>query len=375
MKRYILYGTGLEAEEFIWREQQLFSNIDFCIDRDAESRGRDFHGIPIFKLEEIEKEEFKDRFVIVAGKEDAYLNIKTLLQEMGLIEFEDFSWSYLYHKKLVVFNTNCYGRHIRHILNLQAAFTENYYIYPLTMIHENKQKKLPNELIKTADVFIHQDIQANNKFSYKLSDEYITSLLRTDCINITVPNCVGMGGWCFPNLTKECKRYRFGAGEVVLYQDKVIDEAVDKGFRGGADIKEYWVNYSYSAELLSDLWTAFMGKIRAREKNWDIKLTPFIEDKYRSRQLFIDTEHLSYSVYQYIAKGICGILGIADYKEVKGWNDEVMQPILPTVKKYYAMDFSQYGHQAYLWTKRVEDMITTYIQAYMWLWNNKAIIN
>ena len=37
-KKYILYGTGLEAENFLFRNQDLLDKIIYCIDRNKKEK-------------------------------------------------------------------------------------------------------------------------------------------------------------------------------------------------------------------------------------------------------------------------------------------------------------------------------------------------
>lgn len=48
MKRYVLYGTGLEGERFLYRHAYLKDDIEYCID--AFHTGS-FHGLPIVTLD------------------------------------------------------------------------------------------------------------------------------------------------------------------------------------------------------------------------------------------------------------------------------------------------------------------------------------
>lgn len=145
------------------------------------------------------------------------------------------------------------------------------------------------------DVYIHQDIRAENKVSYELSDEYILPQLKKDCLSITVPNFVGgMAEWMFP--------MQGAAGEkvistpenpiYVLYTDSILDELYYKGVCSNLnEYVRYYLDYKFEKEFLKRKFESSIRKIFEREKNWDIKVADYIQ-KIISRYLSLRIKHI-----------------------------------------------------------------------------------
>jgi len=189
MKKYVLYGASFEAERFLYYNKTILSEVAYCIDR---SRKGTFHDIPIRTIEEAT--DIKKYFVIVTTIWDFFREIKAELEKRNMREFQDFIWGRLYGKKLVVINANCYKNALEAYLQANDKFRQKYALYPLPTIYENIEKELGDDLLKRCDVYIHQDIRKENKYGYKFSDEYTVPLLKEDCLNIVMPNLVGIAG-------------------------------------------------------------------------------------------------------------------------------------------------------------------------------------
>ncbi len=195
MQEYVLYGTGLEGERFLYQHNQLQKNIVYCIDA---SHAGSFHGIPIVTIENAENlSEYK---IIIAAVWKTYCEIKEELDKRGLKEFENYIWASVFDKKLVLINANCHGNAVLRYLENSITFRENYAVYPVPLIHMNIEKRIEDNLLKNVDVYIHQDIRKNNQIGYEVSDDYIIPRLKTQCKTICIPNFVGMAHWMFPRL-------------------------------------------------------------------------------------------------------------------------------------------------------------------------------
>lgn len=184
----VLYGTKLEAEKVLYFCKVNHIDCEYVIDNYEQGM---FHGYNIVKLSAIE---MLNSFCVVAcGTYNTYSAIKKQLIAKGYKEFQDFIWSKLWKKKIVVINANCHGTALRHYLESSECFRDRYAIYPVPEIYLNDKKEIDENILQHADVFIHQDIRTNNKISYKLGDEYTLSFLPTTAIRICMPNFVGLG--------------------------------------------------------------------------------------------------------------------------------------------------------------------------------------
>lgn len=371
-KKYILYGTGREAEAFLFQNLAVFTEIEYCIDTKHQGT---FHGLEIFKLEQISGFDGKE-IIVAAGGWETYADMKENLEKRGLREFEHFIWDKLFEKKMILVNANCHGDAIIKYLELSNRYIEQYAVYPLLPIHVNEAKEIPAELLLNADVYIHQDIRQDNPISYKLSDEYVLPRLKPECKCITIPNFVGMAEWMFPSLGGLEKVIHTVNGILyVLYRDSVLDEAVEKGFSTLEEYKAFWIGYQYTEEKLEKRREKGMEKLRQREKNWDIKISEFIVNHYKEIPCFTDANHPSKYVMREVGRQLAAILELDDIDDSEFEpNLGLRVPIMPIVQKYFELNFKVpcEVRKEYIY-KRVTAEPDDYIRAYLW-WYHEVIV-
>jgi hypothetical protein len=334
-------------------------NVEYFV---TSSGGDDFHWKPVRKNSEIATY-YGKKIVICASSFETYIEISEILKERDLVAFKDYVWSRAYGKKLVVVNANCHGRALIQYLNMSRVFEKEYFVYPLPELQDNKEGIIPEEVLKSADIFIHQDIRPDNMIGYMLSDEYTVGRLKADCLNITIPNLVGMGHWMFPNLGKNRRR-----NGIPFYRDIVLDEAKNNTDCTFEEIKKYWESYEFSYDELEELFHNDIDKLISREQNWSIKISDFILNNYKNIPMFVDCDHPS----KYIMIQICrSVAKMLDVVYIDDGNFEsclgLINPILPSVSKYYNLCFEQYPMEtkSYLGIP-IEDMEDDHIRDCMW---------
>lgn len=372
----ILYGDRLETEKFLYQNSALIGRISFCIFDDCDETI--CHGIPVCKYPRTDR--IADRFVLVtAAEEEHYFDIKKRLESIGKEEFKDFIWSRAYNKKIVVVNANCHGEAIISYLALSKKFRKEYFVYPLPQIQENYEGRISQELLLNTDIYMHQDIRRGNSVSDNLSDEAIEKCLSKGTLNITIPNLVGMGNWMFPSL-KDLDRIIKTQKEVVyiLYRDEILDEA-ERNMNGTvSEFVEYWSHFNYDDTTLDELWNMNKAKLKGREKSWDIKVSDFIYNNYKSIPCFADANHPSKYVMKEIGRQVAQILELTDICD-EGYesNMGLPIPILPSVRDHFGLNFtvSRERKRDYF-GKEVEDSdkeIEDYIHAYLWWYHDRVI--
>lgn len=368
-KRYILYGVGWEAEIFVFSHSDIFSKLIFCIDQNR----KEFYNIPVYTLSQVNLNRGGDQIIVAASNQKTYFEMKENLTGLGLIEFEDFIWSKAFRKKIVVVNANCYGEPLIEYLKLSATFCEKYMIYPVPPIFLNDE--ISNNLLKNTDVYIHQDIREDNSISYKLSDTYIRPQLKSDVVNICIPNLVRLGRWMFPYLGETVRRMYIPSGFIdVMKRDHVLDEAVNK-CESLEEYREFWINYKFSDTELNEIFHDRMNRLVEREKNWDIKISDFIRENYREIPCFVDLSHPSKYVMKEIGRQVADKLGLNDI------NDEnyesklgICVPVMRDISNHFKLNFVVPHEKCtgYL-GKKVKDEVDDYIKAYLW-WCHQIVV-
>ena len=369
--QYILYGDALEAEKIIYRYPSLIGEIKYCVFMgDKGQVQKDFHGICVCALEDIKDIE---AYVIIAAVEwTIYGSLKRDFEEQGLREFDDFIWGAEFRKKIVLINANCHGTVVAHYLNRSRQFSEIYCIHPFSQIQDNKEKEIGEGLLRMIDVYIHQDIRAENKISYKLSDEYVRTFLKDECIDITIPNMVGMGHWMFPTQSDYLKNIPTQQGNVgIVYKDIVLDEAYFCEVAGGLEhYLEYFNGYHLDGSTLQEMYETDIQKLKSREEHWDIKISDFIEDNLKTIPCFVDHSHPSGHLLKEIVRRLALYLNIDDID----LSDDsfpklgLPTPVLGCVKEYFGFEWRVPNDKMknMLCTWKEDDELKEYIREYVW---------
>lgn len=372
----VLYGDRLETEKFLYQNRILIGRVSLCIFNDCDETI--CHGIPVGEYPGTDQ--MAEKFVLVTVAEEArYFDIKKRLESAGQEEFKDFIWSKAYHKKIVVVNANCHGEAMINYLTLSKKFRKEYFVYPLPQIQENYEGRISLALLLHTDVYMHQDIRIGNSVSDNLSDEAIEKCLSKSTLNITIPNLVGMGNWMFPAL-KDLDRVIQTEEEVVyiLYRDEILDEAENSIRETVSDIADFWRNYSYADAVLDELWNVNKARLKEREKNWDIKISDFIYENYKSIPCFVDANHPSKYVMKEIGRQTAKILGLTDICDERYESSMGLPiPILPSVRDYFGLNFivpeerkrDYFGKEVEDREKEIED----YVEAYLWWYHDRVI--
>lgn len=371
-KKYVLYGVGVEAEYFLYENQDVLQDIAFCIDRKDVST---FYGLEVYHLEDVDVLQLiNTHYFIVAAWGSNFAEIKKDLCRYGLKEWEHFIWSRAFRRKVVVINANCHGVAVKNYLCQSVSFLNGYMIYPIPAVHLS-EGVIDIDLLRHTDVYIHQDIRRENSISYQLADEYVQQYLPKSVMDICIPNLVGMGTWMYPSLGGADKFLNPGKESIyVLYRDRVLDEAAKK-CHTYEEIKKFWIDYKYEENRMENDFIICMNKLKEREKNWDIKIYDYIMGNYRTVPCFTDASHPSKYVMKVIGRQIARIMGLTDIDD-DGYesNMGLMVPIMNSVLEYFQLNFQVpcESRKAYF-SKMTESEIDDYIKAYFWWYHQVSL--
>lgn len=305
-----LFGCGYGAERLYYEIlDKNLADVIYVFDNFAGGR---FHNI------EIKKPELSalKKYPVCVTVEDAkvYEQIKIQLNNMGLEEFNDFFWGGALFKKLVVIHANCYGYLIKDVFRRSERFNAKYMIYDIPRIYKNEKGYIDETLLRNCDVFIHQDIQSTNKIGYKLSDEYCKTFLKKSCLDICIPNLVGMGKCLFYNCEDNNKRNRREVGSyesgLFPFSDRNIDDLVSENMDQEEMIRVLSGPERFNEDLIKRNCIKIFDKYKERERNWDIRIIDYIEENFQKRKCFYDLFHPTEFIFEFILKQLFSLLGI-----------------------------------------------------------------
>lgn len=306
-RKVILYGAALLAEKYYY--SLCRSGLGGVIKGICDKREKGFfHGYQIFNsINSLFK---KGDLVVVTCRKETYYSIKRDLIEEGLIEYNDFIWMGYLYKKICVINANCFGEALKHHLDKSKAFRETYEVAYCTHIAYNTEGEIGDDLLMHTDLLFHQDVREENPYGKKLSDDYILHIVGNDCKKVCIPNFVGMYTWLFPTMMRQ--QYKINDRVLVLYKDKLLEEAYNKGERDLDRIENYINKNCPTADELTCMFEDGIKKIREREKKWDITISDEIIKSYRTQRIACDYDHPTGKWMRYYCEKICNLIGIND---------------------------------------------------------------
>ena len=378
-RNVILWGTGQEAVSFLYNNRDF--DVEYCVEQ--KHNVSDFLWLRVF---EANISRMQDKYVVVAVEDDRKQVIKNALVSMGKKEFRDFVFCGLINKKLVLVHGNCHMRIVKGFLNSSLEFRRRFYIYPIPLLCNNDDKRIEGTLLDYCDVIILQDVKTDTAFGYEQSMEYLLRTVNKMARTIIFPNVYGLGIFLFPQAIDACRRTQNG----YIFKNFPLENGADKNGFFPTTQTDYLINDMWIEEagdiketinacndekaidhtFIRGCYEKQIGKLKSRERYWDITVSDYIENNYKDYRLFSDHEHPSNILIRYMTIKLLGLLGIDD-TEINNIDclDSYENPIYPCVVKALGLRYSEddYAPQKRS-TKMVLDKLSTeeYIREYVW---------
>lgn len=209
-------------------------------------------------------------------------------------------------KKKVVVYGNCHTTVFSKYLQNCKEFNDEYIIFPMKAIQEVKDcTYFDMPIFKTCDVFIHQSIRDNNRYGKEYASSTLIAKLKPDCKVISIPNVYHLPTCLFPQYTEDTELcYK---GGTFFFRDRVIDEQIKEG-RSLQYIINGYHNYTFEKNQIKKQFQKFIENVKYREEEWDIKISDYIQNYYRTHNLFYDPNHPRNFLLRYYAKKTLEIL-------------------------------------------------------------------
>lgn len=371
-KAIAVLGLGMDGAKCIYNLQKAGIAPVYCLTNNKKVDY--FCGIPVFEISEKIKEELKE-YIIIATSKHTYLEIANQLNQYKLKEFEDFLYYSFDRKKIVLLHGNCHMPILEKYLLSSKEFCNTYEIYPNPTICENKEKIISSNICKNINVWIHEDIQAENAYGYYLSDEWIRKNITKEVIDITIPHLFGLGRGFFPqaSLKGNTRNSPINNGQILNgifpNADEIIDQFAEKKWNK-IDI----INYCNSKNAIKKseikkIFKQYLDKIKEREKAWDIKIYEYIMQYYQEEQLFYDPGHPTNFILKKIAEDVLSYLDIPN-KEISCEDTLDMHeiPVYPIVRKTLGLKWEKRFIRESSTAKSLNERMSfeDYIEQYLW---------
>lgn len=345
------------------------------------------------RIEELKNNKFFSGFVSVDFKKTQKLQNKSILiipnssemkgmmESEGFKEFEDYLEEKYFEKKIVVFYGNCHMENLVEFFEGIEKFSEKYALYKIKAVCNIKDVSyfdLP--VFCHCDVLIHQSIRKANRYGEEFASENIISKTKPGCRIIAVPNVYHLPMCFFPQYTEK-QELKHRSGSTLFFRDQIIDDGLIHGKSVDNIIAIYRKEDLYSTSYLANAWNVFIGKVKKRETQWDIKVSNFLCENVGKTQLFYDPNHPTDKLIRYIAKELMHLLGVSvsesiiDNLTLKRM-DTYEMPICQSVISYFGFPYDtskelrKTGNKAYRQDMYLEQYICQYISE---LWQDRKI--
>lgn len=363
-KEVVVYGTGVNAVKCVRFLENNDIKIDYILDGRA-GIGK-FKDYPVYMPSD---ERLAGKYIVVACAGGTYEAIRERLHKYK--EFKDYIYYNWLNKKMVYLHGNCHMDVIEACLDSSGKFRKEYAIYPAARVCMNQP--INTDILEDMDIWIHEDIQKNNRFGYEFSDEYLGRFMTEDVVEIIMPHLYGLGGGFFP-YAKEWNNKNTallnGADRTSMFprRDALIEQCLENNM-GLEQICSYvQENDIVSGEYILENFNVYINKIQQREKYWDIKISDFILEHYRSEKLFYDDGHPTNVLLEKISADILQILGVPDNVSTDIRLDLNEIPVYPWIRKVLGMEWTEEYIRTSENAIKCNDYmdIEEYIREYIW---------
>ncbi|MBQ6463054.1 MAG: hypothetical protein IJJ59_07005 [Pseudobutyrivibrio sp.] len=350
----LIHGTGMIGEKFYTRFYKKFYIAGFI---DVRKR-KEFHGIKVFRPDEIEIGKLKKTTIIVATNAKVYKDIKDFYEKKGLEEFEDFIFWNELGRELAIIYGNCHTHVLKHYLEMTPEFIKKYAIRSFSVFgYDVTNKSTDYNLVNHCDLLITQDIRKDNSTGVISAEELIYKIPNR-ATSLIIPNLYGINLF-YPQLYKGEDYGKIHIDNIGIEDPRRLYElrwesgflnCRDKYIRLGLEgkiSKQDILNImnsenSISPEEIESNFNSGIHKIECREKDWDIKICDYIINNYKCKQLFYDPYHPTEVLICEIGRRLLEKINISS-------TNIILEPILndtelfiyESVKKVLGLEYSQ----------------------------------
>ena len=373
-----IVGCGFEAVKLIYHLQMQNIHVDYVFDN---YKTGDFFGLPIIPLKDVIR---MGEIFLLISTEKYYDDIREQLLAYGLNEFSDFIKGGAFNKGIAIIYGNCYAPVIAKMLRSNDEFEKKYYVYDSTPLYIQDVSRICNiaNIVKHADLFLHQDIRKENKIDEKFSIDNMRKFVKKGGLDITFPNLVGMGSIFFQRceLNNDNNPMTGMPNGIFPYMDSTIDKMVSQNMSIQEIVKAICYKGVFDRQSIHRHFEEVVNKFRNREKQWDVKCIEYIMENYKERRIFYDLVHPTGEIMRYIAEGILSVLGIpGGVLDVGGEMSGYQMPIYPEVASALGLKYGgcdEIIRQNSICKLKAEMNLEEYIKEYVvWCYERRGIVD
>ncbi len=225
-------------------------------------------------------------------------------------------------KKIAVIYGNCQTAMLREILLLNPSFEDKYFFIVIPTVCDynagEEMRELWNTLLandefwKQIDLFLCQKVNGANRFCSELATDNLVKKLSSKCQVISMINIYFDGYFIQRTENKNNIMEEIQQSGLFPYGDIFVDELLKRGFKK-EDILEQVLDENFIAsEIIDQAVNQSLLELKKREKEADVVISDYIEQKYKERQLFYSPNHPVNIVLIEYARRLIRYMGLTD---------------------------------------------------------------
>ena len=371
-KEIAIWGTENIGRNMFYKLRENYRIVCWYDDKVPESI---LYGL---KVKKFYKNKSNER-IIVADHDWRKICIE--LQKKGLRIIDDYIPYWIYNKKMIswkdllsvnmesiekillhlknqrsiaVIYGNCQTEIIQRFLAESEEFITKYIIINIPRVCQESDAEwdaiIRSKLFSFCDLFIYQIVSDNNKYGVLRSTSKIIELLTENCFKISIPN-IYFDGY-FPQIEKNKYNVLEDVQEDGLFKwgDKFVNELLANGVDKNEIVKIIFDEKFLPRMEIQKCIDDSFENLKQREKNTNIKISDYILDYYKERQLFFSPNHPNNELLLECAQRILDFLGMEKFIKTEPVNfyvslmgeDVVIYPsVIKTIglKKFYKSFF------------------------------------
>lgn len=241
---------------------------------------------------------------------------------------------------------NCHTHFLNKIMENTDVIIDNFIICYFPFIQHFTDEKsigIHREYLQHIDLFIYQNVGAENKFSRLFdTDQYILPALKEDAKKCCIPFAYFEG--YFPQHIPNVRDPRKECDGIMPYGDSKIQNLLEQG-KTPLEIESILNKDNlFSTDELIENVDRSLNELRKREKECDISISDYIEENYKEKCLFYTPSHPVTDVLVEVMRRVYTFLEIKNYSiriDKLPENDGLEMIIYPSVKRKLGLEFEK----------------------------------
>lgn len=317
-----IWGTGAYAKKVYMLESKNYEVVCFY-DNDKSKWNQEIYGIPVRKWdgrhdikiiiasswwEEIIEQLLKDGlhmldtvmpYHLVACQCIHYSDLRAISKRCYDLQFSIQQLKGT--RKVAVIYGNCQTLLLREILLLNRSFADQYFVIEIPAVCDYNGGEEARELWNTLlahdefwsqiDLFLCQKVNESNRFSRRLATDNIIKRLSPQCQVVMLVNIFFDGYFIQRTKNENNIMKEVHQSGLFPFGDKFVDDLLKRGISDDDILKQIQDRAFIAYPIIEEAVNQSISELKDREKEAAVRISDYIESRYKEKQLFYSPNH------------------------------------------------------------------------------------